>query len=91
MDLSTLYGNNQAEQDSVRTLGGLGTLHPDTIASSRLMVRALIDQNTQSEADMALDAQMMPPAVVVILIIFSRNHNTIASKLLAINEKGAYS
>lgn len=40
---------------------------------------------------MALGAQMMPPAVVVILIIFSRNHNTIASKLLAINEKGAYS
>ncbi|KAM0748029.1 linoleate diol synthase [Meredithblackwellia eburnea MCA 4105] len=38
VDLSTLYGNNQAEQDSVRTKSGLGTLWNDTIASSRLMM-----------------------------------------------------
>ncbi|KAL8276909.1 hypothetical protein RQP46_010737 [Phenoliferia psychrophenolica] len=38
VDLSTLYGNNATEQDSVRTLNGHGTLHNDTIASARLMM-----------------------------------------------------
>ncbi|KAI5476094.1 linoleate diol synthase [Pseudohyphozyma bogoriensis] len=70
VDLSTIYGNNQAEQDSVRTRDGKGTIHPDTIACARIM--------------------MMPPSVVAILIIFSRNHNHIASRLLQINEKGEY-
>lgn len=33
---------------------------------------------------------LMPPAVVAVLILFSRNHNLIAARILQIDEKGAY-
>lgn len=33
---------------------------------------------------------MMPPGVVAVLVLFSRNHNHIAESLLAINEDGKY-
>ena len=33
---------------------------------------------------------MMPPGVVALLIMFSRNHNSIAESLLSVNEQGWY-
>jgi hypothetical protein len=33
---------------------------------------------------------MMPPGVIAVLIMFSRNHNQIAQTLLAVNEQGNY-
>jgi hypothetical protein len=33
---------------------------------------------------------MMPPGVVTLLIMFSRNHNQIAEDLLSVNEDGKY-
>lgn len=33
---------------------------------------------------------MMPPGVIAVLVLFSRNHNQIAQSLLSINEKGKY-
>ncbi|KAF8159445.1 linoleate diol synthase [Crassisporium funariophilum] len=33
---------------------------------------------------------LLPPAVCVLLVLFSRNHNYIATKLLDINERGTY-
>ncbi|KAG5638347.1 hypothetical protein H0H81_000480 [Sphagnurus paluster] len=33
---------------------------------------------------------LLPPAVCAILVLFNRNHNYIARKLLAINERGTY-
>ena len=33
---------------------------------------------------------LMPPGVVALLVMFSRNHNTIARDLLSINEEGKY-
>lgn len=33
---------------------------------------------------------MMPPGVVALLVMFSRNHNSIAESLLSINEEGKY-
>jgi hypothetical protein len=33
---------------------------------------------------------MMPPGVVAVLIMFSRNHNDIAERLLSVNEAGKY-
>ncbi|KAH8104009.1 linoleate diol synthase [Cristinia sonorae] len=33
---------------------------------------------------------LLPPAVCVILVLFNRNHNYIAKKLLEINERGTY-
>jgi len=65
VDLSTLYGNTEVEQERVRTYEN-GTIFADSIASERIM--------------------MMPPGVIAVLIMFSRNHNSIAHSLLAINE-----
>ena len=69
VDLSTLYGNTEKEQQRVRTYEN-GTIWPDSIASERIM--------------------MMPPGVVAVLILFSRNHNQVAEALLSINEDGKY-
>lgn len=33
---------------------------------------------------------MMPPGVVAVLVLFSRNHNAIAESLLSVNEDGKY-
>ena len=33
---------------------------------------------------------MMPPGVIAVLLMFSRNHNTIAENLLSVNEDGLY-
>ena len=33
---------------------------------------------------------LMPPGVVALLVLFSRNHNSIAESLLSINEEGKY-
>ncbi|KAF3920745.1 hypothetical protein ABW20_dc0100857 [Dactylellina cionopaga] len=69
VDLSTLYGNTEKEQKRVRTYEN-GTIHPDSIASERIM--------------------MMPPGVIAVLLMFSRNHNRIADNLLSINEESKY-
>lgn len=69
VDLSTLYGNTEKEQKRVRTYHN-GTIHPDSIASDRIM--------------------MMPPGVIGVLLMFSRNHNRIAADLLSINEESKY-
>lgn len=33
---------------------------------------------------------MMPPGVVAVLLLFSRNHNHVAESLLAVNEDDKY-
>lgn len=33
---------------------------------------------------------MMPPGVVAVLLMFSRNHNHVAESLLSVNEDGKY-
>jgi linoleate 10R-lipoxygenase len=70
VDLSPLYGHNQAAQDKVRVRDGRGLLYPDVFAEDRLL--------------------LLPPAVCVILVLFSRNHNYIAKRILEINERGTY-
>jgi hypothetical protein len=69
VDLSTIYGNTEKEQKTVRTYHN-GLIYPDSVASDRIM--------------------MMPPGVVAIAIMFSRNHNSIANSLLQINENNKY-
>lgn len=69
LDLSPLYGNNDAEIATVRSFRN-GELYPDVAASDRL--------------------QFMPPSVMALLLVFNRNHNFIAEKLLAINERGRF-
>lgn len=48
--------------------------------------RGLLYPDTFSEDRLML----LPPAVCVLLVLFSRNHNYIARKLLEINERGTY-
>ncbi|KAI9435341.1 linoleate diol synthase [Lactarius indigo] len=48
--------------------------------------RGLIHNDTFAEDRLML----LPPAVCVILVLFSRNHNYIANKLLEINERETY-
>ena len=69
VDLSTLYGNTEQEQERVRTYEN-GLIWPDSIASERIM--------------------MMPPGVVAVLLMFSRNHNHVAESLYKVNEDGKY-
>ena len=33
---------------------------------------------------------MMPPGVIAVLLMFSRNHNHVAENLLTVNEDGKY-
>lgn len=67
LDLSPLYGDNQAAQDKVRDkAAGRGLLFPDTFSEERLL--------------------FSPPATSALLVLFSRNHNYIARRLLQINE-----
>ncbi|KAF9466079.1 linoleate diol synthase [Collybia nuda] len=70
VDLSPLYGHNQAAQDKIRVRDGRGLILPDVFAEDRLL--------------------LLPPAVCALLVLFSRNHNYIAKKLLEINERGTY-
>ncbi|KPI39432.1 Psi-producing oxygenase A [Cyphellophora attinorum] len=69
VDLSTLYGNTIDQQKHIRTHQN-GLIHPDAIASERIM--------------------LMPPGVIAVLIMFSRNHNEIAYSLWSVNEDGKY-
>ena len=72
LDLSPLYGDNQAAQDKVRDKAkGRGLLYPDAFSEERLI--------------------FLPAATSVLLVIFSRNHNYIAEKILRINERKRWS
>ncbi|KAF9553362.1 heme peroxidase [Agrocybe pediades] len=72
LDLSPLYGDNQAAQDKVRDKAqGRGLLYPDAFSEERLL--------------------FLPPATSVLLVLFSRNHNYIAEKILKINERKRWS
>ncbi|RDB14949.1 Psi-producing oxygenase A [Hypsizygus marmoreus] len=72
LDLSPVYGDNQAAQDKVRNKAlGRGLLYPDTFSEERLL--------------------FLPPATSVLLVVFSRNHNYIAEKILKINERKLWS
>ncbi|KAJ5908809.1 Psi-producing oxygenase A [Penicillium taxi] len=69
LDLGPLYGNNQKEQDEVRTFKD-GMLKPDCFSSKRVLG--------------------FPPGVGVLLIMFNRFHNHVATQLTAINEGGRF-
>ncbi|ORZ11460.1 heme peroxidase [Absidia repens] len=70
LDLSTLYGFNRKDQESVRQMK-LGLLNNDQWFDKRLVIQ--------------------PPGVGALMVLFSRNHNYIAGKLLDINENGRFS
>ncbi|KAG2185399.1 hypothetical protein INT44_002190 [Umbelopsis vinacea] len=69
LDLSPLYGNNEQEQKSIRTMSK-GLLKADQWVDRRLVFQ--------------------PAGVGALLVVFSRNHNFIAKKLLELNENGRF-
>ncbi|KAF9472120.1 heme peroxidase [Pholiota conissans] len=76
LDLSVLYGNSEAEVETVRykdaegKRDGSGRLYQDVFADQRLLI--------------------MPPASCALLVLLSRNHNFIAQRILDINENQTY-
>lgn len=69
LDLAPLYGNNQTEQNMIRTFSG-GEIKRDSFLDKRILA--------------------LPPAVAVMIIMYSRFHNYAAKTLAAINEGGRF-
>ncbi|KAL0633266.1 hypothetical protein Q9L58_007819 [Maublancomyces gigas] len=70
LDLAPLYGNNQDEQNTIRTFVN-GEVKRDSFVDKRILG--------------------LPPAVSVMVIMYSRFHNYAARTLAAINEDGRFS
>lgn len=67
----------------------LSTLYGNTEKEQK-QVRTFQDGTIFPDSIASERILMMPPGVVVVLIMFSRNHNHIARSLLSINEEGKY-
>ncbi|MBW0561260.1 hypothetical protein O181_100975 [Austropuccinia psidii MF-1] len=74
VSLDTLYGVNSTQQATVR----------DNLAEN--LGRGLLYNDTFASARLLL----MPPASSALLILFSRNHNRIARKVLQLNERNQW-
>ncbi|KAJ3876227.1 heme peroxidase [Lentinula edodes] len=76
LDLSVLYGSSEKEVQSVRRKDEKG--RPD--GTGRLYEDVFADSRLL----------LMPPAACALLVLFSRNHNFIAQRILQINEWNTY-
>lgn len=81
LDLQVVYGRNEAERD-----GTAATSDQEARAGVRTMSNGLIHKDVIADPRLA----MMTPSSTALAVMFSRNHNTIAEKLLQINEAGKY-
>jgi linoleate 10R-lipoxygenase len=83
VDLAPLYGNSEETQAGVRA----GFAWKD----GKRIVKGSIGRGHLKPDSFAEDRLLfLPPAASVMLVLFSRNHNYIADKLLAHNEKGTF-
>lgn len=71
---------------SLDPLYGVGQEEQDKIRNKDDLGRGLLYNDTFASSRLL----MMPPASCALLVIFSRNHNRIAKKLLEINERGSW-
>ncbi|KAJ3806797.1 heme peroxidase, partial [Lentinula lateritia] len=76
LDLSVLYGSSEKEVQSVRRKDDEG--RPD--GTGRLYEDVFADSRLL----------LMPPAACALLVVFSRNHNFVAQRILQINEWNTY-
>ncbi|KAF5391021.1 hypothetical protein D9757_003939 [Collybiopsis confluens] len=76
LDLSVLYGNNSKEVESVRRRDSQG----------RREGTGKLYEDVFADARLLL----MTPATCALLVLFSRNHNFVAQRILEINEQGNY-
>jgi hypothetical protein len=67
----------------------LSTLYGNT-ENEQKRVRTYQDGTIYPDSIASERIMMMPPSVIAVLIMFSRNHNDIAQSLLSINEDGKY-
>jgi hypothetical protein len=67
----------------------LNTLYGNT-AKEQKRVRTYVDGLIHPDSIVSEGTILMPPPVVAVLLMFSRNHNHIARSLLTINEEGKY-
>ncbi|KAF2006060.1 heme peroxidase [Amniculicola lignicola CBS 123094] len=67
----------------------LSTLYGNT-EKEQPRVRTYHDGLIHPDSIASERVMMMPPGVIAVLIMFSRNHNHVAESLLAINEDGKY-
>jgi hypothetical protein len=67
----------------------LSTLYGNTIVEQK-RVRTYEDGKIYPDSIASERIMMMPPGVIAVLLMFSRNHNTIAENLLSVNEDGWY-
>jgi len=67
----------------------LSTLYGNT-EKEQVRVRTYKDGTIYPDSVASDRIMMMPPGVVTVVVMFSRNHNHIAKNLLSINEQGKY-
>ncbi|KAF1352434.1 linoleate diol synthase [Delphinella strobiligena] len=67
----------------------LSTLYGNTEVDQK-KVRTNHDGRIYKDSIASPRIMMMPPGVIAVLLMFSRNHNSIAESLLSINEEGKY-
>ena len=67
----------------------LSTLYGNT-GKDQTRVRTYENGKIHPDSIASERIMMMPPGVIAVLIMFSRNHNSIAENLLSINEEGWY-
>ncbi|KAH7103029.1 putative linoleate diol synthase [Auriculariales sp. MPI-PUGE-AT-0066] len=94
VDLSPLYGFSDEAQDTIRRKyhgedkyeHTNDTGYGNPAYKNRPLGRGLLHEDSFAEDRFLL----LPPASGVILVLFCRNHNYIASKLLEVNERGMW-
>ena len=67
----------------------LSTLYGNTEVEQK-RVRTYENGTIYADSIASERIMMMPPGVIAVLIMFSRNHNSIAHSLFSINEEGKY-
>ncbi|EJD44726.1 putative linoleate diol synthase [Auricularia subglabra TFB-10046 SS5] len=93
VDLSPLYGFSDEAQDAVRRKYHTEDryAHDDTGYSSPAYAHRPLGRGLLHEDSFAEDRfLLLPPSSAVFLVLFCRNHNYIAAKLLEINERGVW-
>lgn len=67
----------------------LSTLYGNT-EKEQVRVRTYEDGRIYPDSIASERIMMMPPGVIAVLLMFSRNHNVIAESLMSVNEDGKY-
>ncbi|TFY60825.1 hypothetical protein EVJ58_g4902 [Rhodofomes roseus] len=92
LDLSPLYGSAQAQVDSVRRESRAVRLATFADDAGLRTCGTGKDGSGRLWEDVFADARLlfMPPSTAALLVLFCRNHNFVASRILAVNERATF-